>query len=239
MRQISFPLLFSVLILATLFAQETLNNDSVIKLVKSGLSEDTVANIVQTQPGKYSLGAEEISNLRKAGVSDRVIAAMLEKETPAPDSPTGLGVFWKQGDNWIQILPEIAYWKTGGVLKHTASVGVVKPDVNGYIYGEHSHTRVGTNVEFLIRLPQQTYITEYQLIRLHEKEDRREFRTMTGGVFHRSGGPRRDLLPFDFKKISEQTYVVHLTGLTPGEFGFLPPANTRLNRKIYTFSVVE
>ena len=239
MRQISFLFLFFLLILATLFAQETLNNDSVIKLVKSGLSEDTVANIVQTQPGKYSLGTEEISSLRKAGVSDRIIAAMLEKGTPTPDSPTGLGVFWKKGDNWIQVLPEIAYWKTGGVLKQRASMGVVKQDVNGYIYGRHSHTRVGTNIEFLIRLPGQTYITEYQLVRLHEKEDSREFRTTTGGVFHRSGGPRRDLVPFDFKKVSEQTYAVHLTNLEAGEFGFLPPANTRLNRRIYTFSVVE
>jgi hypothetical protein len=240
MRQISFLLLFSALISATLFAQETLNNDSVIKLVKSGLSDDTVSNIIQTQPGKYSLSTEDIGNLRKAGVSDKVIAAMLEKETPAPDSPTRLGVFWKKGDSWIEVLPEIAYWKTGGALKSEASRGVVKPDVNGYIYGGHSHTRVGTNVEFLIRLPEQAYITEYQLLRLHVKEDRREFRTITGGVFHRSSGPRRDLVPFDFKKVSEQTYVVHLTDLKAGEFGFLPPAaNARANRRVFTFSVVE
>jgi hypothetical protein len=164
---------------------------------------------------------------------------MLEKETPAPDSPTKLGVFWKKGDNWIEVLPEIAYWKTGGALKSRASMRVVKQDINGYIYGRHSNTRVGTNVEFLIRLPQQTYITEYQLIRLHEKKDGREFRTTTGGVFHRSSGPRRDLVPFDFKKVSEQTYQVHLTELKAGEFGFLPSANPRVSRKIFTFSVVE
>jgi hypothetical protein len=239
MRQISFLLLFSVLVLATLFAQEILNNDSVIKLVKSGLSEDAIANIIQTQPGKYSLSTEDIGNLRKAGVSDKIIAAMLETQTPAPDSPTQLGIFWKKGDKWIELLPEIAYWKTGGALKSHASMGVVKEDVNGYIYGRHSHTRVGTETEFLIRLPEQLYITEYQLIRLHEKEDSREFRTTTGGVFHRSGGPRRDLVPFDFRKVSEQTYMVHLRHLKPGEFGFLPPASTRLNRKVFTFSVVE
>jgi hypothetical protein len=233
-------LLFCLLIPATWLPQEVLDNDSVIKLVKSGLSEDAVVNIVQTQPGKYSLGTEEIGNLRKAGVSDKVIAAMLEKGTPAPESPSELGVFWKKGEKWIQVLPEIAYWKTGGALKSRASLRVVKEDINGYVYGAHSHTRVGTNVEFLIRLPEQIYITEYQLVRLHVKEDRREFRTITGGVFHRSGGPRRDLVPFDFKKVSEQTYAVHLTELKAGEFGFLPPApNARVNRRIFTFSVVE
>jgi len=239
MRQIFFLLFFSLLILATLFGQEPLNNDSVIKLVKSGLSEDTIANIVQTQPGNYSLGTEEISSLRKAGVSDRVIAAMLQKATPEPDSPRELGVFWKKGANWIKVMPEIVYWKTGGVGKSAASMGVVKPDVNGIVYGAHSHTRVGTNIEFLIRMPVGTDITEYQLIRLHEKEDAREFRTMTGGVFHKSGGPRRDLVPFDFKEVSEQTYVVRLADLQVGEYGFLSPANTRARRKIYSFSVVE
>jgi hypothetical protein len=239
MRQISCLLLFTLLVLPTLFAQETLNNDSVIKLVKSGLNEDTVVNIIQTQPAKYSVSTEDITSLRKAGVSDRVIAAMLEKETPEVDSPRELGVFWKKGDNWIQVLPEVVYWKTGGVGKSTASLGVVKPDINGIVYGAHSHTRVGTNIEFLIRMPEDIDITEYQLIRMHEKTDAREFRTTTGGVFHKSGGPHRDLVPFDFKKVSAQTYVVRLTDFKVGEFGFLSPTNTRVRRKIYSFSVVE
>jgi transposase len=239
MRQISFLWLFTLLILTTSFAQETLNNDSVIKLVRSGLSEDAVANIVQTQPGNYSTGTDDIARLRKAGVSDRLIAAMLQKETPEIDSPKELGIFWKKGDNWIRVLPEVVEWQTGGVAKNHASFGVVKPDVNALVYGAHSHTRVGTDCEFLIRMPEQTDITEYQLIRLHEKKDTREFRMITGGVIHRSGGPRRDLVPFDFQKVSEQTYVVRLTNLAPGEFGFLLPTDARVRRRIYSFSVME
>jgi hypothetical protein len=239
MRLVSFLSLFSMLIVATLFAQEPLTNDSVVKLVRSGLNEDTVANIVQTQPGNYSLGTEEIGSLRKAGISDRIIAAMLETEAPEPDSPRELGVFWKKGNSWIQVLPEVVYWRTGGVLKNHASMGVVKPDVNGIVYGAHSHTRVGTTIEFLIRMPEETDITEYQLIRLHQKENAREFRTITGGVFHRSSGPHRDHVSFDFKKVAAQTYVVRLTNLKAGEFGFLSPADTRVRRKIYSFSIVE
>ena len=238
MRRVYGLLLFSLLIFASAFAQEPLNNDSVIKLVKSGLSEDHIANIVETQPGNYSLGTEEIGALRKAGVSDRIIAAMLQTETPEPESPRELGVFWRQGDKWVQVLPEIADWKTGGVLKNHASMGVVKPDVNGIIYGAHSHTRVGPNVQFLFRLPEGIDITEYRLIRLHEKKEAREFRTLTGGVFHRSGGPHRDMVPFDFKAVSARTYMVRLSDLKAGEFGFLP-SSPRAGRRIYTFSVVE
>ena len=88
-------------------------------------------------------------------------------------------------------------------------------------------------------MPEQTEITEYQLVRLHRKKDAREFRMITGGVIHRSGGPRRDLVPFDFQKVSEQTYVVHVTNLAPGEFGFLLPTDARVRRRIYSFSVME
>lgn len=238
MRRIFCLFLFFVLISAPMFAQEPLDNESVIKLVNSGLSEDRVANIIETQPGKYSLATEEIGALRKAGVSDRIIAAMLQTETPEPESPKELGVFWKKGDNWIKVRPEIVYLKTGGVLKNHASMGVVKPDVNGIVYEPHSQTRVGRNVEFLIRLPQGIEITEYQLIRMHEKKDAREFRSVTGGVFHKSSGPHRDMLPFGFKEVSAGTYMVRLTGLQAGEFGFLPPTQ-RAGRRIFTFSVVE
>lgn len=239
MRQTSFLLPFTLLILATSFAQESLNNDSVIKLVRSGLSEDAVAKIVQTQPGNYAISPDDIASLRKAGVSDRIIAALLRKETPEPDLPKELGVFWKKGDDWMRVLPEVVEWQTGGVAKTKASFGVVKPDVNALVYGAHSHTRVGTDCEFLVRMPEQTDITEYQLVRLHEKKNAREFRMITGGVFHRSGGPRRDLVPFDFQKVSEQTYMVHLTHLAAGEFGFWLPTDARARRRIYAFSVRE
>jgi hypothetical protein len=125
------------------------------------------------------------------------------------------------------------------VAKNKPSLGVVKPDLNGLVYGRHSSRRLGTSIEFLIRLPEETDITEYQLLRLHEKKDTREFRLITGGVIHTSGGPRRDLKPFDFQKASAQTYVVRLANLAAGEFGFLSPSGPRARHKLYSFSVGE
>jgi hypothetical protein len=57
----------------------------------------------------------------KAKVSDRVIAATLQKGTPEPDSPREMGVFVKKGDNWIKVLPKIVYWKMGGVFHKSGS----------------------------------------------------------------------------------------------------------------------
>ncbi len=239
MRQFPVLLACALLILGASFAQESLDNDSVMKLVRAGLSEDAVVRIVETQPGNYSTGPDDLVSMRKAGVTDRIIAAMNGKETPESDTPKELGVYWKQGDNWIQVLPEVVHWQTGGVAKNKASLGVVKPDLNGIVYGGRSSTRVGTSIEFLIRLPEETAITEYELLHLHAKKDTREFRLITGGVIHRSGGPRRALLPFDFKKVAAQIYVVRLTGLEAGEFGFLSPASAGARHKLYSFSVGE
>ena len=86
-------------------------------------------------------------------------------------------------------------------------------------------------------------ITEYQLLRLRQQSNSREFRTVTGGVFHVSGGATRDLMPFDGKKIAPRTYEVILTNLDSGEYGFLPPpssdatAATGRIGKIYSFRV--
>jgi hypothetical protein len=76
--------------LGGLFAQEVLNNDSIIKLVSSGLSEDTIVNIVKTQPGKYAVAPDELPLLKKFGVSEKIIAAMLAKSAGSPE-PKGEG----------------------------------------------------------------------------------------------------------------------------------------------------
>jgi hypothetical protein len=73
---------------------QPLTNDSIIKLVKAGLGEDTIIKMVNTQPGKYSLGVEDIIALKKAGVSEKIITGMLTKPAsdlaPGPSTPPGV-----------------------------------------------------------------------------------------------------------------------------------------------------
>jgi hypothetical protein len=234
-----------LLFLSPLLAQEVLNNDSILKLVRSGLSEETIVSVVKTQSGKYSLSAEDVISLKNAGVSEKIISALLAKGSAAPALPADVGVYWKKNGVWIQLLPEPVNWQTGGVLKHVGTLGVVKGDVNGRVYGAHSDTAVQIPVEFLFRLPEGTEITEYQLIHCRGQKGAREFRTVTGGVFHVSGGARRDLVPFDFKKVADRAFVVDVSDLKAGEYGFVAPgaamqshASAQLG-KMYTFRVVE
>lgn len=258
-RRIICALVLLFLPLFYAHAQEALTNDSVIKLVKAGLSEDLIVQTVSSQPGTYALGADNIVALKKAGVSDKIIAAMLNRNNAAggkpvqgvgPDIsasgyPNEIGVYIKRDNQWIEIQPEVINWKTGGVLKSIASAGIVKGDVNGHLQGKSSRNKVNTPLEFCIYAPEGVAITEYQLLRLRGKDEYREFRTVTGGVLHVKGGATRDLVEFEGKKMASRTFVVSLQNLSPGEYGFLPPgafvsaSSSSSLGKMYTFSALE
>ncbi len=236
-------------------AQDVMTNESVIKLVKAGLGEETILAVVSQQPGAYSLKPDNLVALKEAGVSDKIIAALVAKgqakakpaadaSGPAP-SVKEIGLYYKRGDQWLELLPEVVNWKTGGVLKSIASAGIVKKDVNGLVLGPNSRNSVKSPVEILVYAPEGVAITEYQLLRLRQKDDRREFRTVTGGVLHQSGGATRDLVPFEGKKTAPRTWVILLPNLGAGEYGFLAPsavssqhASAQLG-KLYTFRLLE
>ena len=243
-------------------AQEALTNDAVAKMVKAGLGEGLIISMVENQPGKYSLSPDDLVNLKRQGVSDKVLAAMLGKgsgsaaSVPAStttaavsadnDIPPGIeiGLYYRKAGKWEELLPEVVNWKTGGVVKSIATVGIVKGDVNGHILGVHSRTSVASPLEFLIDAPEGVAITEYQLLHLREEKQSREFRTVTGGVMHLSGGATRDAVPFEGKKIMSRIYKVVLPNLGPGEYGFLPTntgnsASSTSIGKMYTFRLLE
>lgn len=109
--------------------------------------------------------------------------------------------------------------------------------------GSNSPLRVTKPAEFLIKTPEGTSVTEYQLLRLDQKSNRREFRAVTGGIIHASGGAERNALSFDPEKIGTRLWRIRLTHLDIGEYGFLPPGisspSLSASGKIYTFGVSE
>ncbi|HEX4961638.1 MAG TPA: hypothetical protein VF173_12415 [Thermoanaerobaculia bacterium] len=71
-----------------LLAEEVLTNQDVVKMVAAGLGEEVVVAKVREAPRTdFHLGVDDLVELRKAGVSERVVAAMLERNRPAPLSP--------------------------------------------------------------------------------------------------------------------------------------------------------
>jgi len=226
--------------------QLALTNVLVVKMVKAGLNESVIVSMIQSQPGNYTITPDAVAALKQAGVTGDELAAMAVKGTTVEVSEQpqsniydnlDIGVYYKSDGKWVMLPSERVNWKTGGILKMIASDGIVKGDVNGHIQGHASSTALAAPVQLLIKAPDGVQGTDFNLVYLHVKKHAREFRTVTGGVFHSSGGTQRDTVVFKQKKIARYTYEVILPpDFIPGEYAFLAPYSSGGPAgKAYTF----
>ncbi len=235
-------------------AQVTVSD--VIKMSNAGVSDDMIIEQIKKNSQPFDLTPDQLVRLKQNSVSERVIRFMMPtppladvspsapSNVPTGEFPTETGIYVKRHNKWNDVLPEIVNWKTGGVLKSTVSIGVIKEDLNGHLNGNSSALVLAVPIEFLVVTPDGVAVTEYQLLRLHQNADNREFRTVTGGVFHVSGGAR-DTVSFEGTKVAPRTYTIKLDHLAKGQYGLLPPDAIESRNaagsqgKLYTFKVEE
>ena len=139
---------------------------------------------------------------------------------------------------------EVVNFRMGGVGKMILTDGMDKGHTHGQIKGPHSKTRAIWPLEFIIITFDGVTPSEYVLVKLDEKSDRREFRQTTGGVIHQSSGSGRNSLDCESVKLAPRTYRVTLGTLPTGEYGFLPPIgpenqSARASGRVYSFSFLE
>ena len=235
-----------------LTAQQPLNDDSVIKMVKAGLSDDVIVATINANPGAYDASPDGLIALKQAGVSNKVIDAIVAKssasapdsgqpsappppEPPAPPQyvplPPGvdnIGAYYKDsGGNWQPLPAEVVIFQSGGLVKHVASAGLVKEDLNGLVGGMRSRLVVSTPVTFILHVPQGRTASDYELVHLHVVSNNRQFQSVAGGLGHDSSSSLRDEIDYSSKQIGPSAYQVVLNnGLGDGEFGFLAPEGT-------------
>lgn len=243
---------------AALCAQQTLNNDAVIKLTKAGLTPELIISTINATPGSYDTSPDGIIALKKAGVSDKVVAALLSKNSGAPASAgseeTGLpaavdtiGIYYKDQDgSWKEVSVEFVSYKssTMGMIKHVGTAGLVHDDRSGLVGGTHSHLQLKTPAEFILYLPEGRSPSEYQLIRMRPDADARAFHAQGRATAHESANTPHDNVDFTSRKIAPRAYAVTIdSGIGKGEYGFLPPADTSEKNpgsgKIYTFTIAD
>jgi hypothetical protein len=214
------------------------------QLMKAGVSAETIKLMAARQNG----GVAEVKRSFAQTTSETRETPNVQQPAVAPErlQVLDIGVYYRTAPGpWTQLLPEVVNWKTGGVLKTAVTAGIVRGDLNGRINGGASKTRLASNVEILVKCPEGTEITEYQLLKLRRHSNSREFRTVTGGILHVSGGSNRDLLPFDPKNMAHRSYTISLSALGDGQFGILPPGSYQSHSasaqlgKMYTFSISE
>jgi hypothetical protein len=57
-----------------------LTNASIVKLVKAGFKDKTIISIISTRPSRFDLSPERMIELKRSGVSEKVILAMLSHQ---------------------------------------------------------------------------------------------------------------------------------------------------------------
>lgn len=243
-----------------LLAQEPMNNDGVIKLVKSGMTEDLIINVIQQQPGMYSLSANDLVALKEASVSEKIISAMLAKGRGDSAAPTvagapagsakpvapsgrasisGPGVFYKKGNEYFELLTEDVDWKTSGAMKNIVSAGIVKKDLNGTLAGPSSRNFLTNPTEIVLSPPGGMTVNAYILLPMKPDKGLREFNV---GPVNQKSGVAKGAIAFGVEKVGENVFrMVFPTPLGPGEYGILsamPPESTSGTSKMYTFRVL-
>jgi hypothetical protein len=244
-------------------------------MAKAGLSDDVIVTSINSSPGTYDTSTDGLVALKKAKISDKVVSAIIVKNAgggpaaapaPAAEAPGGfnatagvgaigvpaipagvdsVGVYYQDPSGaWQEVPAEVVNFKTGGALKHIASVGIVKGDMNGDI-GNRSRLELKFPASFILYVPEGVSPGEYQLLRLRVNADSREFRSVTGGVVHESGGATSAAVDFNSKKLAPRVYQINVgPEVGKGEYGFLPPQDAGSGKsmassgKIYTFSLV-
>jgi hypothetical protein len=258
-----------------LTAQQALNNDSAIKMVRAGLTDDVIVATINANPGAYDASPDGLIALKQAGVSNKVIDAIVAKSSasapdsgqqsaPAPPEPPAppqfaplppgvdnIGAYYKDsGGNWQPLPAEVVIFQSGGLVKHVASAGLVKEDLNGLVGGMRSRLVVSTPVTFILHVAQGRTVNDYELVHLHVVSNNRQFQSVAGGLGHDSSSSLRDEIDFSSKQIGPVAYEIVLNnGLGDGEFGFLAPPDTGADTgspktpassgQIFTFAIVN
>lgn len=222
-----------------------LTNQDVIAMVSSGISEDVIlakirsANAAGSTATSFDTSVEGLRELKGANVPDSIVKVMIDPTPPAPTvvslagpatvgpnlPPPEVGVYWKDGGNFVLLQGQaISQSKVGGRAVNVFTYGIKNVHWDAFVNGPTSINRVRElRPTFYFYVPDGASASDYVLIRLNKKNDRREFQIGTfGGWLGGTSGVERDKeIPFRSDHVGIRIYRISLNSdLKPGEYAF-------------------
>jgi hypothetical protein len=234
-----------------LVAQQLLNNDAVVKLIKAGLSEDLIVSTINTQPGTYDTSTDGLIALKSAGVSDKVVSAIVAKAavgapsakatTPPtaaaqdPDDPTGPhdpGVYLmtttQEGKRKMVFIDRV------GAGREKSHRGFISASMKAELPGPRSATRTtDANPVFYMYFPSTANIGDersisspgqFSLLALEDKKNHRETAIAKVVLFGgiSYGNDAKKTFLFSGERIRPYAYKVTVSAnLKAGEYAFI------------------
>ena len=199
-------------------AQEVLTNDSVISMVKGGLGEAVVLARIRSSPANFDTTTNSLLALKKAGVSDKVIEAMVSAPrsgaaaaaapapAPAPAAPpsgsapapsVSAGARTSAGGA-AATLPRDSIYHLNGAKYTELQPQVIEIEMNMAFFSQKSEVVLGgQKAEYRITDQQPQFYsyyapTEALLVKLKpgDKKNDRNLKMGSGG-YHPFGGSSR------------------------------------------------
>src|SRR5579864_6595053 len=253
MKKASWFLIFSVLVLASLSAAQDgtalhhrLTNQDIIGMVQAGISEGVITAKIRatsaSEPASISFdtSTEGLKALKAANVFEAVIEVMISPTPPQPTvitsggaatldpslPPPEVGVYWKDGTRYVRIEGQaLSQTKIGGKAGAMFTYGFRGLHWDGYLNGPtSSHIVKERRPVFYLYVPDGGSSSDYSLMKLNKKGNRREFQI--GSLSGKMGGGKAGLKPdkeitFAAEHVGIRTYKVTIDqDLQPGEYAF-------------------
>jgi hypothetical protein len=245
-RRTSLLAALFLLLASTTWSQQLgkrITNKDVIDMVGLGLSDDVViAKIRAASAGgtlQFDTSVNSLKELKAAKVSDEVIKVMINPAPPAvpvvvaatPISndpnlpPPEVGVYWKNGNAFVLVEGQaVSQAKVGGKAGSMFSYGLRNEHWDAYLNGPESKNVINDRQPvFYLYVPDGTSASDFVLISLEKKGDRREFQIGSfGGITGGKSGVKRDKeVTFTAEHAGIRTYKIKLdAAMKPGEYAF-------------------
>lgn len=237
MRPFSIALTVLGLLLATPgFAQEVLTNQLVVDMLKAGLSERVVVAKIRTSPTNFDTGTDALIALKKNGVPEKVIEAMMSPTAAAPAAPAA----GAPPAASVAAVPPAAMAARPTVFHIVAGkevelmVSGIEIQTNRARYAGRSTEAViaGNKSKYRTQDRQPTFVittapNEMPLVRLDPGKNDRNLKVGSGSSVPYAGGTSRrgirseDMVEVDAERDSRGFYRVRPRApLAPGEYGF-------------------
>src|SRR5277367_1187808 len=246
MKRLASVLAVLFLLVSTTWSQplgKRITNKDVIDMTSLGLSDDIIiAKIRSAAAGgtlQFDTSVDGLKELKAAKLSDEVIKAMINPTPPAapvvvaatPISndpnlpPPEVGVYWKNANAFTRIEGQaISQAKVGGKAGSMFTYGLRNEHWDAYLDGPHSKNLINERQPvFYIYVPDGASSSDFALITLEKKNNRREFQIGSfGGITGGKSGVKRDKeVAFTAEHAGIRTYKIKLdAAMKPGEYAF-------------------
>jgi hypothetical protein len=215
-------------------ANDVLTNENVLALVAAGLSDETIVLKIRGSQARFDTAADALVRLKQAGVSDAVLAQMLDPMRGGDSLAVSVrtlepGVYLSdEGQPLVLIAPSMfsaarntVSWKTNSYKLKTQVTGSrasVRTNRTRPAFEFHFASTGG--LEFPV--PGAASPAEFFLVKLDPKKNRRELTVGETRWRSHTGVTEKQMLPVDIERLGPGHYRVAPTlELEPGEYCFI------------------